>query len=462
MANSPMTKNACKCVFCFHRLQPRDVCFESINESENLTEDEVKWNFKRTLDYGINPFSEEAMSRKPIVRFGEAPDSEFIVDGETGFPLFWKEPIGDGDFKMTNGNRICAFCHMPLPTKFGKCPNIMIGFCGNSNAGKTVYMLSLLHDLAQVDRMSVNWDAALSPDREIVKDSVNYKTAYEVMYQGCRDMYVLPSATDPGRVLPPLVLDCMYKNREFMITAYDMAGEGMKEPFYMARIGQYLQHCHGVVYLKDPEYLPGFARAGSRLNEHEYLNVVFDQISAGDANRDGQRAHVAITMTKIDMLLDRYEDDEDFRRIVGTMFDSEDVAIHWKGFNVNKALLYNNHMKDLYGWGNTADGTIITAYMRQRGRRQEAQAKKPGFFKRLFGGGSAADESEENIMQRAMLFGVSPLGRGTNPHKTDDADLGTLTVLDHPPHGLHNADPVLWILYCCGIFPAVASDAIGD
>ncbi len=442
-----------KCVFCFHELKPTDVCFENIDETVDPSEDETKWKYKRMLNANIQQYDLEAMSRKPIVRFGEEPEEHFLVDKETGFPQIWRQPIADGSFTMPNPKRICAYCHMPLPEKFGKCPNVMIGFCGNSGSGKTVYMLSLLHDLIQVEDMSVTWDAALSPDKEIVIGGINYKEAYQSMYQGENGMFRLPAATDPNVVLPPLVLDCMYRDREFMLTAYDMAGEGMKQPFYMARMANFLMHAHGVVYLKDPEYYDGFSKAASKLNEHEFLNSVFSMISAGNDERGGETAHIAITMTKIDMLLEKYGNNPEFKKIVGKMFDGDNVAIHSGGFNVPQAMLYNRYMQNLYNWSMTTDHTILTLYAHQRERAEQDDAPR-GLFSRLFGGRkrqAAEEEAQDSIDQRVMLFGVSPLGRDANPHKDDYTGM---TVVDRVPNGLHSADPVLWLLYCCGVFPA--------
>ena len=443
-----------KCVFCFHELQPADVCFENIDDTVDPTEDEVKWKYKRLLNSTIQQYDLEAMSRKPIVRFGDMSPDDFVVDSDTGFPLLWKQPMGDGGFNLPNPKRICAYCHMPLPEKFGKCPNVMIGFCGNSGSGKTVYMLSLLHDLIQVDDMSVTWDAALSPDKEIVVGGINYKDAYTAMYQGEDGTFQLPAATDPNVVLPPLVLDCMYRDKEFMITAYDMAGEGMKQPFYMARMATFLLHANGVVYLKDPDYFPGFEKAASKLNEHEFLDSVFSMISAGTSERGGQSAHIAITMTKIDMLLDKYGTNPEFQKIVGKMFDGEEVAVHTGGFNISQAMVYNRYMQNLYKWTNTTDHTILTLYARQKGKKAEEVEEPKGCLARLFGGGKkkqAEEVQEDDILQRAMLFGVSPLGRNANPHKDEYTGM---TVVDRAPNGLHNADPVLWLLYCCGLFPA--------
>ena len=188
---------------------------------------------------------------------------------------------------------------------------------------------------------------------------------------------------------------------------------------------------------------------------------VFSLISAGSENRGGQPAHIAITMTKIDMLLDRYGNHPEFQKIVGKMFDGDGVAAHSKGFNVSQALFYNRKMQDLYNWSNTRDHDILALYERQKGKRPQTLAENPGCLARLFGKGKKArtDEAgEENVTQQAMLFGVSPLGKNANPHKSATS---MYTVVDHAPNGFHNADPVLWLLFCCGVFPA-ARERVSD
>ena len=77
------------------------------------------------------------------------------------------------------------------------------------------------------------------------------------------------------------------------------------------------------------------------------------------------------------------------------------------------------------------------------------EIEKPG----LFGKKKRADDAAmDPANQWVMLFGASPLGRNINLYH-EDGDDSTWSA-SHAPSGLHNVDPVLWLLYCAGVFPA--------
>lgn len=428
-----------KCIFCFKKLKHTDICFETIDDQVDPSPDEIKLGFQRLTNPYMDEYDTQAMSRQPIVRYQEG-DPAFDLDGETGIPVAWNQPLEGVSLSLKSKKRICAFCHMPLPSQFGKRPNVLIGFCGNTGSGKTVYMLSLIHDLHTKIR-----SLAVSPDPIFYSQlKTDYKGMYDAMYQD-QSGYRLPLATPPNDPLSPLVLNCSCGDADFMITLYDMAGEGVKDEAYMAKQALFLENSDGVIYLKDPEYFPGMPKASLSLEEHAYMDDLFDMIT--------RRARIAITMTKIDMLLDMYAGNPEFRDIVGNMF-SKDESIHADGFNAPAAQARNGRMFKLYSWANTHDQSILNAYNKQRKVENHAEEpEKVGFFARLFGRRNRREEENfDPANQWVMLFGASPLGRSVNLYH-EAGDDSTFYV-SQAPSGLHNVDPILWLLHCAGIFPA--------
>lgn len=436
-----------KCIFCFQVLKKTDICFETVDDMVELTPDPVKFAYERRFDSMVDENDVRCLSRYPIKDY-VAGDPEFDLDYDTGIPIAWNQ-TGDG-WKLKSTRRLCRFCHKPLPITFGKRPNITIGLCGNSASGKTVYMLSLIRDLRRVRGMAVTPDPVFFSGMD-----TDYEAMYKSMYAG-NDGYRLPSATIPTDILSPLVLNCSYSAKgkviDFSVTVFDMAGEGMKSPAYMAKQAVYLENSAGVIYLKNPDYFPGMSKEAEELEEHSYLEVLFDTIT--HRNAEAGKAHIALTMTKFDLVLNKYDGNPDFEKLrLGELYADNPATHHEGGFNVAKALTLNRRLYQLYDWDNTRDQRIRSLYDRQKkGGEVNEPVKKPSFWERLFGKRreKVAAEPDDNIKQWVMLFAASPLGR--NAQFISDNELGMA------PSGMLNVDPLLWLLYCCDIFPGVKND----
>lgn len=449
--------NSHKCIFCFHTLKNTDICFETVDDTLELGPDPVKFQYQRQFDPNISDMDIRCMSRcrvdangnsTPAIRQYEEGAPDIDIDPETGIPIKWREP---GIFGHTSERRLCGICHQPLPESFGKMPNITVGLCGNSAAGKTVYMTSLIHDLFTFPDMS------LTPDPVFYRgQNTPWEVYYNKMYGGFDGHYVLPPATSPLEQLSPLVLNCSYKGRNFSISMFDMAGEGMKDDSYMARNAIYLQNAAGIIFLKNPDYFPGMKKAPEALTEHQYLNKLMSAIN--NKNQGENRARLAITMTKFDLLLSKYSGDPQFDRLVGSMFDGDELSQHVGGFHVVNAMVSSQHMYRLYDWPNTRDQIIRNLYVSEnKAQPDKTKQKKRGC---LFGwlsrrGSDEAGDATGNIKQWVMLFAACPLGKDVVI--TEDSVTGEVRV-DNQPKGLLNVDPLLWLLYCCDIFPAMETD----
>ena len=419
----------------------RDVV--TVDNAVDMTPDPVKLDYERRFDPMVDEHDVRCWSRQPIRDYVEG-DPEFDLDPDTRIPVAWNEKRNGWSLKSRK--RLCRFCHQRLPESFGKCPNITIGLCGNSAAGKTVYMLSLIAELGKLPNMAVTPDPVFFSEME-----TDYEFMYKTMYTNAGG-YILPDATNPMDLLSPLVLNCQYSHggraKEFSITVYDMAGEGMKDPSYMAKQAIYLENAVGVIYLKNPEYFPGMSKAEDSLDEHAYLPSLMSAINT--RNHGAGRARVAITMTKFDLILNKNEGLPEFDKLgLSDMMRDNPLSLHEKGFDIGKATLLNQRMYKLYNWENTRDQRIRSLYDSQK---QGASGSAPAPEKKkgcLFGWLKPRAQKEEvdstSIKQWVMLFAASPLGR--NIQFIDGNRLATA------PSGMLNIDPLLWLLYCCDIFP---------
>ena len=434
-----------KCIFCLKTLQRTDICFETVDDTVDMTPDPVKLAYERRFDATVDENDVRCWSRQPIRNYVEG-DPDFDLDPDTGIPVAWNERR-DG-WEVKSRLRLCRFCHHRLPASFGKHPNITIGLCGNSAAGKTVYMLSLIHDLRRVPNMSVTPDPVFYSEMD-----TDYESLYNAMYTNAGG-YVLPSATNPLDLLSPLVLDCQYsrggRTREFSITVFDMAGEGVKSTSYMAKQAVYLENVAGVIYLKNPDYYPGMKMEEDALIEHAYLPALIDAITMRPEG--AERARIAITITKFDKVLSLYGGLPEMEKLSDMLADNP-LTLHGRGFDVNRAMILNQQLYKFYQMENTRDQRIITFYdsQRQAAARQQKPEARRGLFGRLFGGKSEPEE-RVSARQSVMLFAASPLGRDAQ-FVNDDCNQMAVA-----PSGMMNVDPLLWLLYCCDLYPARAMD----
>lgn len=418
------------CPHCVKKLSDKDIAFETIRPGAELYPDDRKHKYLRQY----SPIADDDISAmtRDFQYFSPGKNSEFTV-APNGTPIEWNEKFEGNVYKSTR--RICGECHLPLPFNAGIQPMVLIGFVGNTSAGKTVYLLSLIRDLTfKIVGLGV------SPDPAYFSENNNpYFKMYQEMYTGNeKQQFLLPSATDKNIRLMPIVLNCTYRGRSFMIVLFDMAGEGSKDEFYMAIHAKHLEMADGVIYLKDPEYLPILGKRTDTLAEHQYFNAVMQKLN--------KRARVAITMTKMDLL--EQMNDSTFRRIMTDRFGKETVSPHANGYKRSDAMFMDINMRQLYSEPSYRDQIILNYRSAYQG---EDTPERPG-KKRLFSkkpkpapGGKPAG--------RIMLMGASALGCDAQVLKDEATNRNYVRIC---PSGVRNVDPVAWILYEKKLIPAAS------
>jgi hypothetical protein len=216
------------------------------------------------------------------------------------------------------GIRACQVCHTPLPANFAESRSPLIGLVGGKNAGKTVYMTVLAHELRHNIRRRFAADIWFAGDRQGVAGSVSdWLEDYErALFDKNTLFESTVSAADGIKV--PLVLQWRQAKRGLAgrevhntstLSFYDAAGEDMTtQDFVNAQA--YLTSADGLIVLLDPFQLP---TARDRIKVPEYSRedaepprAVLDRItqllrtSHGVRDRRKINVPIAVVFSKID------------------------------------------------------------------------------------------------------------------------------------------------------------------
>ena len=232
--------------------------------------------------------------------------------------------------------RICPVCHSRLPVHFGKVPSRLIVPVGAKEAGKTVFMTVLVHELMHQTGQRLN--AAITGADDSTRE--RFTRDYErPMY---RDSELLapttPAARTPDRA--PLVFRFTTEGRgaaagprgrlglpgraepqRTLLSFFDTAGEDLRSARSVEQNVRYLAAADGILLLLDPLQMPGargLAAADTRLptpgtTDDEPANVlenVTDLIMATQVRKPNERISkpLAIVFTKMDALLGDLKD----------------------------------------------------------------------------------------------------------------------------------------------------------
>ncbi len=202
--------------------------------------------------------------------------------------------------------RASPHCHCELPQGFGILPVHHVAMFGIRAAGKTAYLVNMFQQVnAQLSNnnlgsvmLAEDSRLFLQPMIDTYADSGNTK------------------ATTADNGLLPIV--CQYKNggKESFIVFYDIAGEAVMYPDYIAN-HKGIQNCEALLMMVDPNMLTSGAFAAAWENAHgagsedmtyptidEFLNV------AGVTCQDfaDNLKSIVCVMTKMDMVLEKDSD----------------------------------------------------------------------------------------------------------------------------------------------------------
>ncbi|WP_236568046.1 MULTISPECIES: hypothetical protein [unclassified Nocardiopsis] len=291
----------------------------------------------------------------------------------------------------TTGRQVCATCHAQLPVNFGRIRSRMIALVGARDAGKTVFMTVLIHEL--MNRVGSRFDASVggSDDHTRHRFHADYETP---LYEQAR---LLGATRRAGVAREPLVFRFTTQRRGLygrrpqhtLLSFFDTAGEDLTSEESVEANLRYLHNADGIILLLDPLQMEGARRlvpAGTRMpapsrvenRPLDMLGRVTDLLMRrpGAANRLIP-VPIAVCLTKIDALHGELDEGSPLHRPQpGAPYfdesDSQDVhaqiqqLLHrWDGGGVDGHV--RNHYRNARYFGVSALGGVPDEDNRVRG-----------------------------------------------------------------------------------------------
>ncbi len=286
--------------------------------------------------------------------------------------------------------RICPVCHSRLPVHFGKVGSRLIVPIGAKEAGKTVFMTVLVHEL--MHQTGQRFNAAITGADEYTRQ--RFASEYErPLYREAR--LLAPTTTAAGdRSQPPLVFRFtnekplprvlngrlgqagLLANRDpqhTLLSFFDTAGEDLRSQQSIEQNVRYLGAADGVLLLLDPLQMQGarqLAAPGTRLptpgSADDEPTAVLEKVTdllSGAGGKPGKRISkpLAIAFTKMDTLLHALNETSPLLRSPPQepYFDQRDsLAMHteiqrllarWDGTRIDKIAQLNYRTYRYFG-----------------------------------------------------------------------------------------------------------------
>ncbi|MBB6120621.1 TRAFAC clade GTPase domain-containing protein [Nocardiopsis algeriensis] len=313
----------------------------------------------------------------------------------------------------TTGKQVCATCHAQLPVNFGRIRSRLIALVGARDAGKTVFMTVLIHEL--MNRVGSRFQASVGGSDDHTRH--RFRADYESpLYDGAR---LLGATRRAGVAREPLVFRFTTQRRGLtgrrphhtLLSFFDTAGEDLTSDASVEENLRYLNNADGVILLLDPLQMRGAreaAAAGTRMPAPggaenlplDMLGRVTDLLLRKEGSSRLIRVPIAVCLTKLDAFLEQLDAGSPLRRPQPTApyFDESDS--------------------------------------------QDVHAQIRQLLDRWDGGG--IDGHVANHYANARYFGVSALGH------TPDAD----NRVQGGVRPYRVADPFLWMLSEFGVVPS--------
>ena len=282
------------CPYCGAKINAENVLFVDESAASSYRDD-VRYNFLRSccrdwpfdiIENGQVKFTGLYFRVDSDVEVGRGSD-EFPVTLSinpakgltatelTGAPALADEtkPLDTGAL-FTISTRACPTCHCRLPLRFGEIPTIYVTMLGGRAAGKTAYLISLVHQLkTQLTYLNLG-TAELLQESEIY---YKYHNRYYQTHQG------VTMATPTSERLFPFVFRYTYFNgigggsiKQCFIAIYDIAGEGTGNADYMLNHNG-IKMADTVLLMLDPNQINGgqyFARQNQNVLPQDTIHNI--------------------------------------------------------------------------------------------------------------------------------------------------------------------------------------------
>nr|WP_027871380.1 GTPase domain-containing protein [[Eubacterium] cellulosolvens] len=193
--------------------------------------------------------------------------------------------------ELTDGticsNRVCKYCHNPLPEEFGKSPAKFITIIGTTGAGKTVYLTQLLNSITSYSA-KVGLSAFINSSSVMDFISNNKVAAHTP----------LPNSTPSNTFQQPLVYQLKNSDKALAETVvlYDVAGElfSPQNKVLLKKFEPLLKQSDGFIILIKP------SQFGAFLGDKDKPSTVIDSIHNSVSGRNKSDKPIAVCISQVD------------------------------------------------------------------------------------------------------------------------------------------------------------------
>lgn len=337
-----------KCPYCFEEFSHENVHFKamSIKSADSwgpdIEDDEIKKKNRMFIDSSKEKGSESAaddfgVTEDEMDPFGRSEEKSrtlsekeyarlFEEKQDPLFKKFWKSysnelsweyanyPVITGeDPRMMDGEyqrdgndmvvsvtdhygvktkeRICPFCHNPLPANYGKYPVHFIATVGITSSGKTVYLSQLLRGMDEymgnVKMATVEMSSAVT--RFLQKNPVKKDVP-------------LPTGTLPGLLNPPLFYVVLAKDSRHTLVFYDVAGEDCADEKEIDRYGPFIRNADGIIMILDPDQFTQVNWSDDKKLPKTVLSAMYNAFLGQGKNGEKSKIPLALALSKSDKL----------------------------------------------------------------------------------------------------------------------------------------------------------------
>ena len=317
------------CLYCFKNFNHDVVLFRAL---EGVDAEGYRLTHDQKLDVYREKFRLPSAGEIPVVL--DPADFSETVKGHVRGVLSSLED----DYGNVTTKRLCPFCHNDIPQSAGFAPSTIISVVGATQAGKSVFLTSLIHTLKTITPR--NFPVFCTPiTNEMGR---KFKQEYE---EPLVENGILLSPTQKEYQQEPFIFTFSFADGtkpEINIAFFDVAGEGMVDTEYMDIYAANIRNSSGILFLVDPVQFRSIGRKVQLKNNADYdagqmteptdvlSGLVEDYIyKQGSGVSD---IPTAVVLTKTD-LLEALRGDDDYISPNSKMFSS---YTHREFFNITE------------------------------------------------------------------------------------------------------------------------------
>ena len=317
------------CPFCFKKFKTDQVVFRAAHSEKGDPE------YDKEIDEPLNQYNKKVGKGtlgpiNPIVRSEGLPESSKTKVDKVLIEIRDK-------YDISTSERLCPYCHNDIPITSGRGASKIISVVGASQAGKSVYMTTLLYVLERYtcERIGASLIAGSSAYNDEIRE--NQERIFD------KNIMLDPT---PKQHVEPLIENLKFKDDNIPPIAlifYDVPGEGMTDKGYIEKHGEHIKNSDGIIFLVDPLQMRALRKKINLANremkgdftekyqEPKDIIVYLFENFISKQSREKTDIPTAVVVTKSDMLINL--NDEEYISKNSNIFRNYE---HGEFFNLNE------------------------------------------------------------------------------------------------------------------------------